>query len=243
MMDAVRLQRYNYIEEYVEAGCCGCGGGWRAASLKKKEGNSGYTIQDAIYETLAKYLEDELLPLGGPDEFVKTQLCVKASEKKPAPFQPPSRMVLFVRKAAQIPALKKHLLTVLWSLLPLNLELTTVRNGKRPQHFGQSTGMFGGPQEVILNSNPQAQDFWKNLQALKVRILLLIDKAHVIILPLKNFRLSRFANSADDLMHKLTSFPRVTLSPVSLYHLFNLVTDRHTHTHTHTYRFSLFSLS
>jgi hypothetical protein len=224
MGDAVPLQRYGYIQEYVEAGCCGCGGGWRAASVKKKEGNlstshSGYTIQDAIYETLAKYLEDELLPLGGPDGFVKTQLCVKASEKKQAPFQLPSRMVYFL-SAAQDPALKKHLLTVLWSILPLNLELKTVRNGKRPQHFGQSTGMFGGPQEVILNSNPQAQDFWKKLQALKVRILLIIDKAHVSILPLKNFRLSRFANSSDDLMHKLPSLPRVNLSPVSLYHVF-----------------------
>jgi hypothetical protein len=183
------------------------------------------------------YLEDELRPVGGPDEFVKTQLCVKATTKPTSvPFQSPSRMVQFVQTAAQVPALKKHLLAVLWSLLPLNLKLTTVRNKKRPQHFGQSTGLFGGPQEVILNPNPQAQDFWKNLQALKVRILLLIDKAHVSILSLKNFKLSRFANSSDDRMHKIPSLPRA-LSPPCHSTTFlsdDRQTDRHTHSLSHT---------
>ncbi len=243
------LQRYEYKGEFEKPGCCGFGGDWRAASVKKKEGNLGtssYTIQDAIYETLAMYLEDELRPVGGPDEFVKTQLCVKATTKPTSvPFQSPSRMVQFVQTAAQVPALKKHLLAVLWSLLPLNLKLTTVRNKKRPQHFGQSTGLFGGPQEVILNPNPQAQDFWKNLQALKVRILLLIDKAHVSILSLKNFKLSRFANSSDDRMHKIPSLPRA-LSPPCHSTTFlsdDRQTDRHTHSLSHTHRFSLFSLS
>ena len=174
MRDAQPLQRYDYIQEDVVVGCCLCASGsWRAASIKKKQGNlstSSYTIKDAIYETLAMYLEDELRPLGGPDEFVKTQLCVKANEKKSVPFKTPSRIAEFVQTASQDPALKKHLLPVLWSILPLNLELKTVRNPKRPQHFGhsQSTGMFGGPllQEVILNS--QANGFWKSLQDLKV---------------------------------------------------------------------------
>ena len=40
MRDAEPLQRFEYVEEYVEAGCCGCGGGWRAASVAKKNGNS-----------------------------------------------------------------------------------------------------------------------------------------------------------------------------------------------------------
>jgi hypothetical protein len=170
MRDAEPLQRFEYAEEYVKAGCCGCGGGWRAASVAKKNGNSstsGYTIKDAIYETLKIYLEDELLPFGGPDEYVKTQLCVKANTKQPVPFQSLPKMGRFMQKAAQDTALKTHLLAVLWSLLPLNLELT-VRNKQRPQHFGKRTDIMGGPQEVILNPDPQAQDFWRNLQALKV---------------------------------------------------------------------------
>ena len=170
MRDAEPLQRFDYVEEYLTAGCCGCGGSWRAASVAKKEGNSstsGYTIKDAIYETLAMYLEDELRPFGGPDEYVKKQLCVKATTKTPVPFQSLPKMGRFMQTAAQDTALKKHLLAVLWSLLPLNLELT-VRNKQRPQHFGKRTDMMGGPQEVILNPDPQAQEFWRNLQALKV---------------------------------------------------------------------------
>ena len=170
MRDAEPLQRFEYVEEYVKTGCCVCGGGWRAASVEKKNGNSstsGYTIKDAIYETLAIYLEDELRPFGGPDEYVKTQLCVKANTKQPVPFQSLPKMGRFMQTAAQDTALKTHLLAVLWSLLPLNLELT-VRNKQRPQHFGKRTDMMGGPQEVILNPDPQAQEFWRNLQALKV---------------------------------------------------------------------------
>jgi len=175
MRDAEPLQRFDYIQEYVKAGnCCGCGGGWRAASVTMKEGNlsfSGYTIQDAIYETLAMCLEDELRPFGGADEYVKTQLCVKAT-KKPVgvSFQVLPKMLRFVQTAEQDPALKKHLLAVLWSLLPLNLELTVQRIKGRPQYFGQRTDMMaiGALQEVILNPNPQAQDFWRRLQALKV---------------------------------------------------------------------------
>lgn len=173
-MDAEPLQRFDYIEEHVMAGnCCGCGGGWRAASVTKKEGmlsTSGYTIQDAIYEMLAMYLEDELRPFGGPDQYVQTQICMKSNNKKPVgvPFQPLPKMVWFVQKASQDPALKKHLLAVLWSLLPLNLELNLKRNKERPQHFGKSTNMMamGALQEVILN--PEAQNFWRSLQALKV---------------------------------------------------------------------------
>ena len=163
-MDAEPLERFDYIEEYVKSrNCCGCGGGWQAASVAKKKGmlrTSGYMILDAIYETLAMYLEDELRPFGGPDGYVQTQICMKATNKKPivVPFQPLPRMVWFVQTASQDPALKKHLLAVLWSLLPLNLELTVQRNKERPQHFGK--------QEVFLN--PQAQDFWRKLQALKV---------------------------------------------------------------------------
>jgi hypothetical protein len=172
MRDAEPLQRFEYVEEYVKAGCFCCGdSSYRAASVVQRKGNSstsGYIIKDAIYETLAMYLEDEVRLFGGPDEYVKTQLCVKANTKQPVPFQFLPKMGQFMQTAAQDTALKTHLLAVLWSLLPLNLELRTVRNKERPQHFGKSTSMMGGPQEVILNPNPQAQEFWRTLQALKV---------------------------------------------------------------------------
>ncbi len=161
MRDAEPLQRFDYVEESFKAGwCCGIGDNWSPASVAKRKGNSrGYEIKDAIYETLAMYLEDELRPFGGPDEYVKKYLFVKATTKAHVPFQSLPKMVRFIQTAAQDTALEKHLLAVLWSLLPLNLELTDCKQ-KRPQHFGE--------QEVILNPNPQATAFWKKLQALKV---------------------------------------------------------------------------
>ena len=46
----------------------------------------------------------------------------------------------YLSTAMQDAKLKNHLLAVLWSLLPLNLELTVAYNEKRPQHFGTRTG-------------------------------------------------------------------------------------------------------
>ena len=41
MTDAEQLRRFDYQQEFVEASnCCGCGGGWRAASVQEKSGTS-----------------------------------------------------------------------------------------------------------------------------------------------------------------------------------------------------------
>ena len=72
-----------------------------------------------------------------------------------------------VSAATQDAQLKKNLLAVFWSLLPLNLELTIAYNEQRPQQFGKRTGVMNGgkPGEVVLN--PLATPLWESLQALK----------------------------------------------------------------------------
>ena len=167
------LQRYSFQEEKITGGggCfCFCGSGYQAAAVFAAE-MTGYTIQDAIYELLALYLEEDLQPLGGSLQFVKNNLCLKADskDKQGVSFVAPPKMSHFMQIAQQDPDLKFHILAVLWSQLPLHLDLKTSRDASRPQKlsrkYGQ-TSFLGSQLEVILN--PNAQVFWNSLMALKV---------------------------------------------------------------------------
>ena len=163
------LQRFTYQQEFVKASCCPCfgGGSWLPASVLPDPTQYPYTLRDAVYETLALYLEEDLRPFGGADQFVLDYVTVKVGNKQPPTNFPAgpgqlSKINRFVALARSDPALKPHLLAVLWAMFPLNLDLTTTRNPSRPQKFGK--GRFYGESEVTLN--PGAQTFWKSLKDL-----------------------------------------------------------------------------
>ena len=98
-------------------------------------GQSNYTIRDAVYEAIALHLEQDLTPFRGTEKFVLQLLCLPKNDKRKVAFpdmqkQLP-RFTLLVRKAQESATVKAHILAVLWSLLPLNLDLGPTHNKNR----------------------------------------------------------------------------------------------------------------
>jgi hypothetical protein len=158
-------QRFRYQEEFIEAKCCSCvfGDSWRPGSVHPDR-TSPYTVQDAVYEALALYVEEDLRAFGGPERFILDYVVMKHDNRQPPANFPPlgPRTTRLVNIARSDAALSQHLLAVLWALFPLNLDLQLRRNPARPQKFGR--GRFYGEQEVVLN--PHAQTFWQSLKNL-----------------------------------------------------------------------------
>ena len=137
---------YSYVAEstQVEPGCCCFGGKTTVTppSTQKQGTKTGYTIKDAILETLRLYLLAEK-----PGDAVLMWLSL--GER--------SRLNEFAQKAQADAALKPHLLAVIWSVLPLN-------TSPFPQVPRQTN-----PPGTEQPRDPQADAMWSKLTALKVR--------------------------------------------------------------------------
>ena len=160
------LKRYQY-QEGEEKNCadcirfCGKFGDCAAASdppcLNDAQA-SAYTVRDAVLESLAIYIEEEA------KVFVASLLLAHTCTQPGPPCQMPPRINQIMSVGEQNgDVVKAAIVSVLWSILPLQLDLRLEYNKESPQYY--EPGGNVPKRKVILNQN--AQPHWEKLRTFK----------------------------------------------------------------------------
>ena len=127
---------------------------------KLTEGNSiPYTVRDAVLESLAMYIE------GDAKLFIASYLVAPTDTQPGLPCEmPPSiNQIMIMGKQHGGDLVKAAVVSVLWSFLPLQLDLRVKYHKERPQYYEPGGDIPG--KRVLLNQN--AQPHWKKLRDFK----------------------------------------------------------------------------
>jgi len=161
------IERYRY-QKGKEKDCvncirfCGNFGDCAATSDPPeviKDNSTAYTVRDAVLESLAMYIEE-----GQEVKNLIASLQVPSNTKASIPCEMPLCIYEIMSMGSQNGDLvKSAIVSVLWSILPLQLDLRVKYHKERPQYYEPGSDI---PRKNKL-LNPNAQPHWKKLRDFK----------------------------------------------------------------------------